>query len=217
MEPNITPPVSVPSTPAPQMPVAPQHHVRWPLVGAVAVLAIGGYVALAAYQSLWPFPSAEAPIATFTPRPTPTGTTSPTAGWKDFSSKYFTLSFKTSAGFDVYDSRDLIVVSEGAYIPSELGNPGNGFLFIQRYSSNYTKTEAMSRFKQFNKNVLTSTVTVGGMPFTRMDGTSTPENKATFEIFFDEYSLTAIESGLGQSQAHLGLAEQILSTFQFTK
>ncbi len=145
--------------------------------------------------------------------------TSPTAGWKMFSSKYFTLSFSTPPTMQVVDTQNEIAV---AVTPFKMGPSGvggdNAFMRLIRYTGNQTQAGTLAQLRGNNEAVVSSIV-VGGQTFPRVDYTYPGITARFFTVFFEKsyLSVTVPSMNVDSTTDYIGLGRQILSTFKFTK
>lgn len=219
MEPFTTPeaPASQPApVTVPTQPVAlpPQHPTRsfgvmWVVVIGILVIAGGAYA--------WMKFNPATPGAQETPTPSPSPTTTatavttvdPTAGWTNFSSKYFTLSFKVPPGFTVQDSPNHISMRSDA-------NVSGPSLDLQRYDSTQTRASIESEFRASHREVITSAVSVDGSAFTRLDGVSRDAARSQALILFEKSALVLSADSTVQVRTDLSVPNQILPTFKFS-
>ncbi len=150
-------------------------------------------------------------------------TSSVPADWKNFSSRYFTLSFKVPPGSVVTDGENSILVSRGPLEVYAIGSD-NAFMHLQRYV-NAPQSQAEAEYRAVNRDVRASTITVDGSEFKRLDGIDIGSYEGTSAgrtmlVIFDRSTLY-VEDGRGLQADPpydaISIANQILSTFKFTK
>ncbi len=217
------------TTPTPVTP----PNIRWGLVLGVLGIALIAYAASAYFGSLWPFTpkivacTEEAKIC---PDGTAVGRTGPncefavcpsatpdsTSGWTDFSSKYFTLSFKVPAGVEVLDTQDAIDIAYGT--PDSGMGYGNIFMGVYRYIGGVTKESAIASFKSTYANIAMSTVVMDGSSFIRLDGTDRGSGIKVFTVFLDKSSVRVsapFDEIRNPKRDYVSIGTEILSTFKF--
>lgn len=142
-------------------------------------------------------------------------TKDPTADWKTFTSSQFHVSFRYPDGFEVFEVDKILNIAKGRVYDTEIG-ASNAFF---RISSDSYYQEDNNRLN----NASTATKVIGGRTFTKVTG----NDKGRYEgdsagqvvnIALDGATIHIEErpANLNQDFNVFSLADQILSTFQFT-
>ena len=143
-----------------------------------------------------------------------------TLGWTDFSSKYFSLSFKVPPGYDVYDSPNYIAVAKGKYQTRDIGDD-NAFFSIARFTGSYTKDKAVADLKLGLKNITNRSIVVDGSTFPTIEGIDAGRYEGSsagkvLAIVFDKSLLYAIQWPLISKEFDgIDIAQQIISSLKF--
>jgi hypothetical protein len=154
----------------------------------------------------------------------PSATPNPTAEWTDFSSKYFTLSFKVPSGYSVEDSANIILIGKSPILHPEIGGD-NAFFRLERYSVSTTKNSVLRSIQALQKDpqgIGRGTISSVEMGSVVVDGSS-------FTSYIVHYTQGGTEFGAIFDASHLtftiakgeddisSIGYQILSTFKFSR
>ncbi len=145
-------------------------------------------------------------------------TVSPTSEWTNFSSKYFTLSFKVPSGVEISEEQNSISLAYG--MPTSGMGYSNIFMTLIRYTGSITRENTIASFKATHADAVISTVKVDGLPFTRLEGTDRGNGTRMFAVFFEKSSAQAYipsDELRYPMKDYISIGDQILSTFKFTK
>jgi len=149
--------------------------------------------------------------------------------WQNFSSKYFTLSFKIPSDFEVKESNNYIKIAKKPFIKSDLGTD-NAFLNVIRYDANITKANQIEQYRKQLKDVQETNILVDGFRLLTITGTDTDSpiggnaGKVT-AIFFDKSLVRIIDrpdnkdtdNTFYSSDSPNTLGNKIVSTMKFSK
>lgn len=143
--------------------------------------------------------------------------------WLQFTSAYFTLSFKFPSGFEVRETKNQILIAKSPYYTRDIGDD-NSFLYLNRYDENNTREGMIALYKKTLKNWKESQVIIDGSSFLvirgndigRFEGDSASQ---VVVVFFDASWLQIMERPVNKDQDFdpIAIGNEILSTFKFSK
>lgn len=152
------------------------------------------------------------------------------AGWQNFSSKYFTLSFKIPPGFEVVENNFHLMISKKPYEKFTLAED-TAFFYLTRYGTTYSKEGIQNSTKDLLSNTIVSDIVIDGTKFTQLVGNDEPADSNQYHfgketiVLLDKSWIQIVERPnskdvdsnwyAGNSPTQLG--NKILATLKFSK
>lgn len=149
--------------------------------------------------------------------------------WQNFSSKFFTLSFKYPKGFEVKEGQDYILVSKSPFEKISLSQD-TGFMHLTRYGTTYSQGDQITNYRRTMKDIKESETSVDGKMFKEFFGSDNAPSGSYDQgeeivVFFDKSWLDIInrpnskdvDATFYKGDSPTLLGRKILSTFKFSK
>lgn len=142
---------------------------------------------------------------------------------RSFASSYLTLSFKLPQGFEIKEDKNHVAVAQSPYYTRDIGDD-NAFMRLTRYDQYHTRGSQLALYRKLLKNIQETQTIVDGSSFLTLKG----DDWGRFEgdsagkvvvVMFEASWLEIIERPANKDQNFdpVGLGEQILSNFRFSK